>query len=224
MQVTSGSYPVQAVTRTLVSDYLLVLLPGANEWQPFRDVISVDGVSVRDRNDRLLKLFLGPQADAWQQAERIREESSRYNIGNVTRDINVPTFALQFLLPEYRGRSQFRLTGRERVGDQDTVVIDFNERATPTLVAGRNRENVPAHGRFWIEPLTGRVVKTQFETHPEEMSTRLAVTYRYEPKLQIWVPARMEEQHRLGRSMVDGDATYSNFRQFVVQTTVDIKK
>jgi hypothetical protein len=56
------------------------------------------------------------------------------------------------------------------------------------------------------------------------MTTRLVVTYRHEPRLGLLVPARMEEKHLMGRSTVDGDATYSNFRQFQVQTIVDIKK
>ena len=214
----------QTTTRTLVSDYLLVLVPGASEWIPFRDVYSVDGAAVRDRSDRLLKLFVEPHADALQQAELIRSESSRYNIGNVTRDINVPTFALQFLLPQFRGRSLFRLKGKERIGGLDSAVVEFEERTTPTLVAGRDYENVPARGRFWIAPESGRVLQSQMETRPSGMTTRITVTYQREPKLDLWVPARMDEKHNLGNEAVEGVATYSNFRQFQVQTIVDIKK
>jgi hypothetical protein len=44
--------------RTLVSDYLLVRPPGVDAWLPFRDVAEVNGRPVRDRSDRLTKLFL----------------------------------------------------------------------------------------------------------------------------------------------------------------------
>jgi hypothetical protein len=214
----------QTPKRTLVSDYLLVLVPGASEWIPFRDVYSVDGVAVRDRSNRLLKLFVDSRADALEQAELILAESSRYNIGNVTRDINVPTFALQFLLPKLRGRFAFRLKGRERIGGEDTTVVEFEERASPTLVVGRDYENVPARGRFWIEPPSGRVLQTQMETRPSGMTTTIVVRYQREAKLDILVPARMDETHKLGSESVEGVATYTNFRRFRVETSVDIKK
>lgn len=211
-------------TRTLVSDYLLVLVPGANEWVPFRDVYSVDGKAVRDRTNRLLKLFVEPHADAFQQAERIQAESSRYNIGDVTRDINVPSFALQYLLPQYRSRSQFRVKGTEEVAGITATVVEFEERATPTLIAGREHENVPARGRFWIDPSTGVVLRTLLETRPAGMTTRITVTYQRDARLELWVPARMEEKHSLSSERVEGEATYTNFRRFQVETTVDIKK
>jgi len=214
----------QMPKRTLVSDYLLVLVPGASEWVPFRDVYSVDGVAVRDRSNRLLKLFVESRADALEQAERILAESSRYNIGSVTRDINVPTFALQFLLPQLRGRFVFRPKGKDRIGGEDTTVVEFEERATPTLVVGRDSENLPARGRFWIEPQSGRVVQTQMETRPAGMTTTIVVTYQREAKLDLWVPAKMDEKHKLGNESVEGVATYTNFRRFQVETTIDIKK
>ena len=46
--------------RELVSDLLLVRPVGADRWVQFRDVFEVDGKPVRDRNDRLTKLFLEP--------------------------------------------------------------------------------------------------------------------------------------------------------------------
>ena len=163
------------------------------------------------------------KADAMQQAERIRTESSRYNIGNVTRDINVPTFALHYLLPEVRGRSVFRVKGTERIGGVDATVVEFDERATPTLVVGRDYENVPGRGRIWIEPGSGIILQAQLETRPSGMTTRSVVTYQREARLGLWVPARMDEKHSFDRESVEGLATYTNFRSFRVETTVDIK-
>jgi hypothetical protein len=210
--------------RTLVSDYLLVLIPGESEWIPFRDVYSVDGARVRDRNNRLLKLFVESRADARQQAECIQDESSRYNIGSVTRDINVPTFALHFLLPQLRSRSVFRVKGKERIDGEETTIVEFEERASPTLVVGRDFENVPARGRFWVEPQSGRVLQTQMETRPSGMTTTIVVRYQLEAKLELWVPSKMDEKHKLGDESVEGVATYTNFRRFQVETTIDIKK
>ena len=49
----------------------------------------MDGKPVRDRDERLTKLFLQPSADAWRQEADIAAASSRYNIGSVLRTIKV---------------------------------------------------------------------------------------------------------------------------------------
>src|SRR5712692_798575 len=61
------------VRRDLKSDFLMVKVPSENQWLPFRDVYEVDGTPVRDREDRLTKLFLQPSATAIEQATQIIE-------------------------------------------------------------------------------------------------------------------------------------------------------
>src|SRR5580765_1819819 len=46
--------------RELVSDLLIVKLESAGLVTQFRDVFDVDGAPVRDRDERLMKLFLEP--------------------------------------------------------------------------------------------------------------------------------------------------------------------
>lgn len=211
------------VSRTLVSDYLLVAVSGSSQWLPFRDVYSVDGVPVRNRSDRLLKLFVESPADAYNQALRIREESSRHNIGSGTRDTNVPTFALQFLSDELRGGFTFTLKGRERLNDLETVVVEYLESSSPTVIVGRQNEDVPSRGRFWIDPTDGRIMRTLLETRPNGGVNTLDVVYQHEPKLGILVPGEMSERRNAGAEVVEGRATYANFRRFRVDTTMEIK-
>jgi len=211
------------VSRTLVSDYLLVAVSGSSQWLPFRDVYSVDGVPVRDRSDRLLKLFVESPADAYNQALRIREESSRHNIGSGTRDTNVPTFALQFLSDELRGGFTFKLKGRQRLDDLETVVVEYLESSSPTVIVGRQNEDVPSRGRFWIDPTDGRIVRTLLETRPNGGVNTLDVVYRFEPRLGILVPGEMNERRKADAEVVEGRATYSNFRRFQVDTSIQIK-
>ena len=211
------------LSRVLLSDYLLVVVAGTGEWMPFRDVYSVDGVPIRDRSDRLLKLFVEAPPDAYKQALRIRDESSRYNIGTGIRDTNVPTFALQILTAEWRGGFTFKLKGRERLGDADTVVVEYLETASPTLVVGRAEEDIPSRGRFWIDPADGRILRTLFETRPNGGVNTLEVRFRYEPKLELLVPAEMIERRNAGAETVEGRATYTNFRRFRVDTSMEIK-
>jgi hypothetical protein len=209
--------------RVLVSDYLLVALEGTSEWLPFRDVYSVDGRPVRNRSDRLLKLFVEAPPGGYGQALRIRDESSRYNMGGGTWDTNVPTFALQFLSEELRGRFTFALKGHERLDGVDTIVVEYQESSSPTVIVGRGGEDVPARGRFWVDPGDGRILRTTLETRPTGCDNTLEVTFRHEPSLGILVPGRMTERRDAGLEVVEGRATYSNFRRFRVDTSIEIK-
>jgi len=213
----------RTVSRTLLSDYLLVVVAGTGEWMPFRDVYSVDGVPIRDRSDRLLKLFVEAPPGAYRQALRIRDESSRYNLGSDVRDTNVPTFALQILTPEWRGGFAFALKGQERVGEPDATVVEYRETGTPTLVVGRANQNVPSRGRFWLDPADGRILRTVFETESSGVVNRIEARYHYEPKLELLVPGEMIERRHGGLETVEGRATYSNFRRFRVDTSMEIK-
>src|SRR4029434_788858 len=59
--------------RGLVSELLLVKYPGNELWQSFRDVAEVDGKPVRDREHRLMKLFLEPSPSALRRAAALRK-------------------------------------------------------------------------------------------------------------------------------------------------------
>lgn len=213
----------ETVRRVLVSDYLLVQLPGSSEWMPFRDVYSTDGAPVRDRDDRLFKLFVQPSATSVAHAVQIRDESSRYNIGNVTRDINVPTFALQFLGADQRPGFAFEQGGRTRLDGVDVMQIDFRETASPTIIRDREGEDVPAKGRLWVRPDTGAVLRSLLETRPAGLRTRIQVDFRYDSRLEMLVPGEMNERHELDDQVVQGRSSYSNFRRFRVDATFDIK-
>src|SRR5207249_4521234 len=113
--------------RELVSDFLLVKLPTENQWLPFRDVFEVDRRRLRDREDRLSRLFLKPAATAIEQASRIMEESARYNIGNIRRTINLPVFALEVLRPSTQPRFGFSKGKLDTSVGPSSVIVDFKE-------------------------------------------------------------------------------------------------
>ena len=53
--------------RELRSDLLLVKTGNGDSWLQFRDVFEVDRKPIRDRDQRLFKLFVGASADATKQ-------------------------------------------------------------------------------------------------------------------------------------------------------------
>lgn len=215
---------VDTTTRTLLSDYLLVRFPDVRGWVPFRDVYSVDGVPVRDREDRLVRLLVADHADRLAQAEAIREESARYNLGSGTYDINVPTFALQFLLPDIVRRFRFTSAGTERLDGVDAVVVAYTETGRPTIVRGAADTDLPASGRIWIVPADGRVVQTRLETSAVGKQTRIDVRYGRDPRLGAWVPLEMRERHGFGGESLECKATYANYRRFEVNTVEQVRE
>src|SRR5262245_37143557 len=71
--------PGERKQRRLRSHLVLIAEP-ASGWIEFRDVFEVDGKPVRDREERLVRLFLTPSTDQQIQAAQIVQESARFNI------------------------------------------------------------------------------------------------------------------------------------------------
>ena len=207
------------VATTLVSDFLLVQVPGEG-WMPFRDVFERDGKQVRDREERLAKIFLSGSRESLDQARAIMNESARYNIGNVQRNINVPTLALVFFTDDQRPHFSIKVGKSE----DDGVVIEFRETARPTFIKTANNRDIPVNGRLWVDEQDGTIHKTELHAVDSNVEAHITVTYSLDAGLGVWVPSRMDERYRAGRdsSEVRGTATYSRFRRFAVKTSENI--
>jgi outer membrane lipoprotein-sorting protein len=206
--------------RHLKSD-MLVLSVGTYGWLGFRDVFEVDGRAVRDHEERLYTLFLKPSADSLEQARKILDESARFNVGQVTRNINIPTMALTFLKRTYQPRSRFADKGIETVDGVRTRVIEFSEQASPRVIS--TPDGSAARGRVWVDPEQGRVVRTELML-AGAVNLLITVTYAPQDRLDgLWVPVSMRESYRRGGELTEGRATYSNFRKFNVDVSTIIK-
>jgi hypothetical protein len=206
--------------RVFRSDLLLVKPEGSQSWVQFRDVFEVDGKLVRDRNDRLAKLFLSPDAAMAKQVQRIKAESARYNVGSIQRDMNIPVFALYVLKEQYQYRFLFNHIEADDAGRQDGAwAVDYREVGTGTLIRTNNEADLPIEGRLWIDPATGRVVETIMRMQSKLLKGSIQVEYGTEPSLAMLVPRSMHEEYR---QFTDGGgvtavATYSNYRRFQVK-------
>jgi len=221
-----GGSPVatEVVRRELRSDFLLVKLPGHDQWVPFRDVFAVDKRPVRDRDDRLTRLFLNPAPSAIDQAQKIMAESARYNIGNIERTINLPVFALEVLQPSVQSRFRFSDGKVDTTAGAEMHTVDFQEVGGPTMVRGLAGVELFIHGRLWIEARTGRVVKTEFIVDEPSVRATVTTSYRSDPVFAVDVPVEMREEYVLPNgSRVRGVATYERFRRFEVQVDENIE-
>lgn len=221
------------VRRRLRSDFLLVLPTGAERYVEFRDVFEVDGTPIRDRDERLARLFLDPAAHA-DQVAAIIAESARLNIGDIPRNVNTPMLPLHFLaraqqprftfkretrrLPDLTGfdtpaggRADFRTTA-------DVWVIGFRETRKRTVIRTNEGRDFPAQGRFWIDPASGAVLMTELVMNGASVQAVIDVSYQSEPLLGFRVPIEMRERYATRGERIDGVAAYGRFRQFTVRT------
>ena len=212
--------------RRLLSDYMMVRLQDDEQWVGFRAVLEVDGKPVRDRVDRLQEVLAGSVEETVELWQRLSRESARYNIGNLTRNTNVPTFALLVLRADHQHRFEFEHSSYDRVKEFDVWEISFRERDTPTLIQNAQGENIFMHGRMWVDPVGGRIVRTEVRTgdNNSELRSEVTVRYRAYPDLDVWVPRDMKERYHIGDSRIDAEAKYSDYQQFKVSVDTTISK
>jgi hypothetical protein len=214
--------------RELKSDLLLVKLADQNFWMQFRDTFEVDRKPVRDRDQRLFKLFVEAQPDARAQAERIQQESTRHNLGPLMRTINVPIMALLFFESSSQAKIKFErgdagnVKRFEGLADAASIwMIEYREVEKGTMVKGANNRDIPSHGRVWLDGRNGRILRTEMISEDTDLRADITVTYKAEPGLVLLVPGEMRETYVIRRNdmRIDGRATYGRFRQFTVSTT-----
>jgi hypothetical protein len=216
----------EARHRELRSDLLLVRPLTTSRYVLFRDVFEVDGKAVRARDERLRTLAANPAAVS---AAQIVEESARYNIGDIERTINVPLLPLEFLLPDNQWRFKFAFSAPHSPPSIEQVlpdsphfkvstevwVIEYREVERKTMIRKNDGKDVPARGRFWIEPQSGRVLMSELIVEDKVVHSQINVSYQSEPLLGLLVPVEMREKYwRTGeRSRIEGAATYGQFRR-----------
>jgi hypothetical protein len=220
--------------RVLLSDLLLVKPVGDAPWMEFRDVFEVDGRPIRERNERLLKMFLEPSPSAAGQISRILNESARFNIGDIQRNVNTPIFPLQFLEAANQPRFKFKQTSDRRPKtltaaapadaafrvSTEVWVIAYDEKQSGTMIKTARMKDLPSRGRFWIEPASGRVLMSELIAENREVRATIDVSFQSEPLLGLLVPVEMRERYARNQthSLVEGRARYGKFRQFQVNT------
>jgi hypothetical protein len=206
--------------RDLKSDLLLVRAPAGDRWIQFRDVFEVDGKPVRDRGERLAKLFLQPSASVQQQIDDIAAASARYNIGGVNRNLNLPVLALTVLEPQ--NRAWFSFKGAKKANT--LFELEYREERGGTLIRTTGDQAMPAHGRFTIDLANGRVLSSELIAESAAVRAQIDVTYSLEPALGMLVPREMREKYALkDGSTIEGKAIYARFRRYQVVVNETVK-
>lgn len=210
--------------RRTSSDFLIIQM--GSEWAALRKVNRVDGFKEKETEPDFEDAFdNSPQANA-KRLLGMKAESTRFNLGDVQRDINLPTFALKVLRKSEAGRFSFERAGANRIEGIQTWAIHFQERTGRSLVVGGKGETLYSNGTLWIDPETGRVLKTEFKVENPFASSTIKgvsiVTYGEGKKVQMLVPILMVERYETEFHTIDARADYSNFRPFEVDVKFEI--
>lgn len=216
--------------RTLKSDLLLIKPTDTDRYVELRDVFEKDGEPVRDREARLEALLGDPSGAARGRIADIIAESAKYNIGGITRNINTPLMALQFLDADYQPRFRFKHVDRGKPvfkderdkAINDTPVfrvstemwtIEYQERDRATVIRRPDGRDLPARGRFWINPSNGAVLISELVVDGGGVIATVTVSYQSEPLMGFLVPIEMRESYVRTGERISGHAVYSKFRQ-----------
>jgi hypothetical protein len=203
--------------RAIVADILLV--KNGDTTHSFRDVLTVDGKAVRNREERLRKLFIdGQSRRAETQAHAISAESSRYNIG-IERGMDTLMLPLTILHPEQA--SGFRFA---RASDG----LTFTEVRSPTLVRSRHggdEKDMFLRGSFTLGA-DGAVHAATLTAENDIFIVSVEVRYVEDAAARLLVPGASTENYRFVASgkadRTEVRSTFSNFRRFQVKVDEQI--
>jgi hypothetical protein len=220
--VLTYNYQGRGVTHTdrqqTQGDFLI--FDTGTERVGLRRVNSVDGRKVEQKQDSFAEV-LGNSSLSVERRAAVKEESSRYNIGAVKREINVPTFALKIVRKAEAVRFSFTRKGEKKVSGVNTWEIKFQEQRAPTLIHGVRGESLLSSGTIWIEPETGRILKTEmYIENPfsdPKLKATITTTYKESKELHILVPSSMEETYTTDLTTISCVANYSDYRPFNVE-------
>jgi hypothetical protein len=96
-------------------------------------------------------------------------------------------------------------------------IVEYQEQQPGTLIKTADFKDLPARGRFWIEPETGRVLMSELVAANRSVNGTIDVSYQSEPLLGLLVPIEMREQYRNSKgAKIEAAASYGRFRQFQV--------
>lgn len=191
----------------------------------FRDVVAIDNVPVRPKDDRLAALFKKPSAESVGSAQTMTDDAVNAYLSPQLHVLDKPTVSLDLLRPENQGNYNFKLEGMKTINGVQTAVVKITEKGKGHLMP-----NASAIGRYWIDPATGAIHQTELGFSLTGGNVVSTVKYVKDPQLGVLVPSELSETIEMssaGGGMsnmgtggdggahqgLEGRATYSKYRR-----------
>jgi hypothetical protein len=221
LEATHGS-------RRLRSDIVLIGHKGGS-ISAFRDPFAMDGNPIRERDDRLLKLFDSAMvAAAHAQATAWTDEAVRHYMSPNLRLLDLPTLALDYFRPLNHDAAEFLVEGVRNQNGVQVATLGFKAHGRSDVVL--TPEGATTEGRAWVEVATGTIRQTELVVNGKNFSLVATTKYSLDAGLGIWVPTELVQRveitsaaggfstmgaggHSGARQSLEGRAQYTKFRR-----------
>jgi hypothetical protein len=176
--------------RRLQSDVVLVGL-GNGVVIGHRYVHTVDSSKVRERDERLLKLFTGQNPAAGQEpAKKLEEEVEHYYLSPNLRTLDAPGLALEFLREANQPQSTFSIESIKNMDGAQVAIVKFVERPTSKILP--TPDGAQTSGKFWIDVANGAVRQTELTVDLREVFRfHVASKFANDATVGFWVPSEV---------------------------------
>jgi hypothetical protein len=119
--------------------------------------------------------------------------------------VPLPRLAAIHLDAANQPRFEFRKAGTSRVDGLEVWKLDYQEKASPP------HPDAAIRGAFWIDPLSGRVVKSVMTKATSPLGRQVTMTYVLHQATGLCLPARMKEQSDITDTMrIETTGDFSN--------------
>jgi hypothetical protein len=202
----AGAPPKEAwKERTVVSEYTVAPLKGSSsrDLLEFREVVSVDGRSVRSVASARHALSLGIKNPDDRVRRRMLEDFARYGLEGVATD-----YAMILLAFTSRGQGSLVIqpAGTDRIGADQAALFGWRQSAASQgelLFAGPQASRLPLAGKLWVRMSDGRPLRVWVwaaqQSAGHVIRDEATVDYVVSPH-GFMAPASVHHQH-----LVDGD-------------------
>jgi hypothetical protein len=191
----------------------------------FRDLVGIDTLPVRPKDDRLVALFAKPTDASIASAQGMTEEAVKAYSSENLHVLDKPTLALDLLRAENQSNSAYKVEGLKNMDGAQLAVLGFTEKGTGHLMTG-----AAAVGKYWIDPSTGAIHQTELGFVIRNANIHAQVKFTRDTALGVFVPSELFEQvetsaasggmSNMGgggnmgaRQAMEGRASYSKYRR-----------
>jgi hypothetical protein len=194
----------------------------------FRDLVGIDTLPVRAKDDRLTALFANPTDASVTGAQDMTEAAVKAYYSPNLHLLDKPLLALDLVRAANQANSTFKLDGTKNMDGVQVAVLKFNEKGTGHLM-----NDASALGRIWIDPSSGAIHQTELGFVAKAANIHATVRFAKDASLGLFVPSELYEQVEAssagaggnnmgsasgsgdlgGRQGMEGRARYSGYRR-----------
>ncbi len=212
-------------TREIVSEYgFSTLADSPNVLHEIRQVISVDGRQVRNRESARLTLSLGASSRDVRVKRRMLRELETYGLTSAAIDLGQ---MILLFAPPHAGDYEFQLAGHGEIPPDKALIFNFLQTrgaSSVTVFEGRNARRESIQGELWVRESDSLPLRVLIRTGRAQGRHRLrdeaAVDYAMSPYGALLPSTVVHREYLDDRLEVEHLFRYAPFRKFSAETHI----